>query len=192
MKPFDTAALGALRRVLGNRPAEELDARWLKRACVMIPLVPIDGRWHLIFSRRSPELTVHSGQISFPGGGANRGEALVDAALREMQEEVGVDPSIVEVIGRLDDVITRTGFLVAPFVGILATRPEYVMQASEVDEIFEIPVDELLAEGMPEIRYVDYKGSLYPVYVYPTELMDIWGLTGRILKGFLDLVREVV
>lgn len=164
----------------------------LKRACVLIPLVPIDGRWHLLFSRRSPELSVHSGQISFPGGGANRDEDLVDAALREMHEEVGVDPSIVDVIGRLDDVITHTGFLVAPFVGLLATRPEYVLQQTEVDEIFEVPIEELLAEGMPEVRYVDYKGGSYPVYVYPTELMNIWGLTGRILKSFLDVVREVV
>lgn len=192
MKRFDTSALGALRRTLATRPAEEFEIAWLKRACVMIPLVPVDGRWHLLFSRRSPELTVHSGQISFPGGRANRGERLVDAALREMHEEVGVDPSIVDVIGRLDDVITRTGFLVAPFVGVLAARPAYVIQASEVDEIFEVPMDDLLSDGMPEVRYVDYRGGRYPVYVYPTGLMDIWGLTGRILKGFLDIVREVV
>jgi len=192
MKTFDSAALGALRRLLAKRPAEEFDIKWLKRACVMIPLVPIDLEWHLLFSRRSLELTVHSGQISFPGGGAHRGEPLEQAALREMQEEVGVDPSIVDVIGRLDDVITRTGFLVAPFVGVLATRPEYVLQETEVDEVFEVPVTELLAEDMPEVRYVDYKGGRYPVYVYPTELMDVWGLTGRILKGFLDIVREVV
>jgi 8-oxo-dGTP pyrophosphatase MutT (NUDIX family) len=192
VKRFDSHALGSLRRLLARRPAEEFDIKWLKRACVMIPLVPVDGRWHLLFSRRSPELTVHSGQISFPGGGAHRGEALDCAALREMQEEVGVDPSIVDVIGRLDDVITRTGFLVAPFVGVLATRPDYVLQESEVDEIFEVPVDQLLREGTPEIRYVDYKGGQYPVYVYPTRFMNIWGLTGRILKGFVDVVREVV
>lgn len=192
MKSFDTSAVGSLRRLLARRPAEEFEMASLKRACVMIPLVPIDGSWHLLFSRRSPELTVHSGQISFPGGGANPGEDLVDAALREMHEEVGVDPSIVDVLGRLDDVVTRTGFLVAPFVGVLAARPDYVLQPSEVDEIFEVRVDDLLAEGLPEIRYVDYKGGRHPVYVYPTGLMDIWGLTGRILKGFLDLVREVV
>jgi len=192
VKPFDASALGALRRTLAKRPAEEFRINWLKRASVMIPLVPIEGEWHLLFSRRSPELSVHSGQISFPGGGAHRGEELVDAALREMYEEVGVEPSIVEVIGRLDDVITRTGFLVAPFVGVLATRPDYVLQESEVDEVFEVPMEHLLRDGTPSIRYVDYKGSSYPVYVYPTELMNIWGLTGRILKGFIDVVREVV
>jgi len=192
VKHFDSKAVGALRRLLARRPAEEFDIRWLRRACVMIPLVPVNGRWHLLFSRRSPELTVHSGQISFPGGGAHDEESLAGAALREMQEEVGVDPTIVEVIGRLDDVITRTGFLVAPFVGVLATRPDYVLQESEVDEVYEVPVDQLLREGMPEIRYVDYKGGRYPVYVYPTSFMNIWGLTGRILKGFIDVVREVV
>jgi 8-oxo-dGTP pyrophosphatase MutT (NUDIX family) len=192
LKRFDSAALGALRRRLATRPAEEFEMPWLKRASVLIPLVPIDGEWYLLFSRRSVELTVHSGQISFPGGRAHQGESLVDAALRESHEEVGVDPSIVEVIGRLDDVITHTGFLVAPFVGVMATRPAYVLQETEVDEIFEVPIEHLLGAQMPGIRYVDYRGGRYPVYVYPTELMEIWGLTGRILKGFLDVVREIV
>lgn len=192
MKPFDTAALKTLRHILAARPADHFDMDWLKRASVLIPLVPIDGSWHLLFSRRSMDLAVHSGQISFPGGGANEDESLADAALREMEEEIGIDSSIVEIIGRLDDVITHTGFLVAPFVGIVATRPEYVLQESEVDEIFEVPIEELLAEGTPGVRYVDYKGLDYPVYSYPTEYMEIWGLTGRILKAFIDVVRLAV
>lgn len=192
MKPFDTHAIAALRHVLASRIADEIEIPELKRACVMIPLIPASGRWQLLFSRRSLELTVHSGQISFPGGGAHKGERYVDAALREMQEEVGIDPGIVEVIGRLDDVVTRTGFIVAPFVGILATRPEYVLQATEVDEIFEVPIETLLREGQPAIRYVDYRGARFPVYSYRTELMEIWGLTGRILKALLDMVRLVV
>ena len=166
--------------------------KFLKRAAVLIPLIPVDGRWHLLFSRRSMDLSAHRGQISFPGGRVDNGEALVDAALREMHEEVGIDPSIVEVIGRLDDMVTISGFLVAPFVGVVATRPEYVLQESEVDEIFEVPVEDLLEEGLPEVRYVHHKGSEYPAYFYPTELMEIWGLTGRILKAFLDVVRVIV
>ncbi|MCM2317513.1 MAG: CoA pyrophosphatase, partial [Thermoanaerobaculia bacterium] len=104
----------------------------------------------------------------------------------------GIDRSLVEVIGRLDDVVTRSGFIVAPFVGILAARPEYVLQASEVDEIFEVPIETLLADGNPEIRHVDFKGRRYPAYFYRTEHMEIWGLSGRILKAFLDVVRLTV
>ncbi len=138
------------------------------------------------------DLAVHSGQISFPGGGVHEDEDLAEAALREMQEEVGIDPSMVEIVGRLDDIVTHTGFLVAPFVGIVAVRPEYILQESEVDEIFEVPLEELLEEGKPEVRYVDFNGTQYPVYSYATELMEIWGLTGRILKGFIDVVRLAI
>lgn len=192
MKPFDTHALARLRRELKSRPADTIELPLLRRASVMIPLIPVDGKWQLLFSRRSLELAVHSGQISFPGGGVAKGEAYDEAALREMEEEVGVSRSLVEVIGRLDDVVTRSGFIVAPFVGIVATRPEYVLQESEVDEIFEVPIEILLAEGNPEIRHVDFKGRKYPSYFYRTEQMEIWGLTGRILKSFLDLVRLTV
>ncbi|MGK2859476.1 MAG: NUDIX hydrolase [Thermoanaerobaculia bacterium] len=192
MRQFDTHAIARLRKELKTRPADQIDLPLLKRASVMIPLIPIDGGWQLLFSRRSPELSVHSGQISFPGGGVTKGEAFVDAAIREMEEEVGIDRSLVEIIGRLDDVVTRSGFIVAPFVGILATRPEYVLQESEVDEIFEVPIETLLAEGNPEIRHVDFKGLKYPAYFYRTEQMEIWGLTGRILKAFLDVVRLTV
>jgi 8-oxo-dGTP pyrophosphatase MutT (NUDIX family) len=189
VKPFDTHAIARLRRELKTRPADRIELPILKRAAVMIPLIPVDGGWQLLFSRRSPELAVHSGQISFPGGGVSKGESDADAAVREMEEEVGVDRSLVEVIGRLDDVVTRSGFIVAPFVGILATRPEYVLQETEVDEIFEVPIETLLDEGNPEIRQVDFKGRKYPAYFYRTDQMEIWGLTGRILKAFLDVVR---
>lgn len=192
MKPFDTHALARLRRELESRPADTIELPDLRRASVMIPLIPVDGNWQLLFSRRSLELAVHSGQISFPGGGVATGEEYVDAALREMEEEVGVSRALVDVIGRLDDVVTRSGYIVAPFVGIVATRPEYVLQESEVDEIYEVPIETLLADRNPEIRHVDFKGRKYPAYFYRTEQMEIWGLTGRILKSFLDVVRLTV
>lgn len=192
MKRFDTHAIARLRKELKSRPADQIELPLLKRASVMIPLIPVEGGWQLLFSRRSPELSVHSGQISFPGGGVAKGETYADAAVREMEEEVGIDRSLVEVIGRLDDVVTRSGFIVAPFVGILAARPEYVLQQSEVDEIFEVPIETLLADGNPEIRHVEFKGRKYPAYFYRSEQMEIWGLTGRILKAFLDVVRLTI
>ena len=188
MTRFDDASLTRLRAIVGERPAIAIEAPQYRRACVLIPLVHSNGDWSILFSRRSPNLAAHSGQIAFPGGAVEEGEALEAAAIREAEEEVGIPTDRVELIGRLDDLITNSGFLVAPFVGIIHERIDYVLQESEVDEVFEVPVDALLQPAQPEVRYVAFRTRQYPAYFYRFKQYEIWGLTGRILKGFLDLV----
>jgi len=189
---FDIAALTRLRAILGARPAIEIEAPHLKRAAVLIPIVPSDHGWSILFSLRSLNLAAHSGQISFPGGGVEAGEALEAAAIREAREEVGIATERVELIGRLDDLVTHSGFLVAPFVGVIDQRIDYVLQASEVDEVFEVPIEALLSPQQPEVRYVPFRGKHYPAYYYHYKQYEIWGLTGRILKHFLDFVWRAV
>jgi len=184
----DQAALGRLRAMLTARSAIEIDAPKLKRAAVLIPIVPNGSGWSLLFSRRSANLAAHSGQIAFPGGGVEIGEPLEAAAVREAHEEVGIASERIELIGRLDDLVTNSGFLVAPFVGIIDERVDYVLQASEVEEVFEVPIEALLSPSQPEVRYVAFRGKSYPAYFYRYERHEIWGLTGRILKHFLDFV----
>jgi 8-oxo-dGTP pyrophosphatase MutT (NUDIX family) len=184
----DDAALTRLRAILAARPAVEIDAPNLKRAAVLIPIVPNDGGWSLLFSRRSANLAAHSGQIAFPGGGVEPDESLEAAAIREAHEEVGIASEHIELIGRLDDLVTNSGFLVAPFVGIIDERVDYVLQASEVEEVFEVPLEALLTPEQPEVRYVAFRSKRYPAYFYRHERHEIWGLTGRILKHFLDFV----
>ncbi|HEV7429266.1 MAG TPA: CoA pyrophosphatase [Thermoanaerobaculia bacterium] len=188
MPRFDYVALARLRAILAARPAIEIDAPKLKRAAVLIPLVPNGDGWSLLFSRRSANLAAHSGQIAFPGGGVEAGEPLEDAAIREAREEVGISSDHVELIGRLDDLVTNSGFLVAPFVGVIDERVEYVLQASEVEEVFEVPIEALLTPEQPEVRYVAFRSRNYPAYFYRYERHEIWGLTGRIVKHFLDFV----
>jgi len=189
MPTFDDAALTRLRAHLAARPAVEIEAPQYKRACVLIPLVRRnDGGWSILFQRRSDQLQAHSGQIAFPGGGVEPEESLSDAAVREAYEEVGIPPERVELIGRLDDVITNSGFLVAPFAGVIHQRVDYVLQESEVVEVFEVPIERLLDVANPEVRYVPFRNRRYPVYYYHHEAYEIWGLTGRMLKAFLDLV----
>jgi len=184
----DDAALIRLRAILAARPGIEIDAPNLKRAAVLIPLVPNGSGWSLLFSRRSANLAAHSGQIAFPGGGVESGEPLEAAAVREAHEEVGIASERIELIGRLDDLVTHSGFLVAPFVGIIDERVDYVLQASEVDEVFEVPIEALLSPDQPEVRYVPFRSKSYPAYFYRHQRHEIWGLTGRILKHFLDFV----
>ena len=185
---FDDAALDRLRGILASRPAIEIVAPQHRRACVLLPLIRNRGGWAILFTRRSENLAAHSGQIAFPGGGIEAGETLEQAAVREAEEEVGIPPRYVELIGRLDDLVTHSGFLVAPFVGVIHEPVEYVMQESEVVEIFEVPIEALLDVRNPEVRYVPFRGKEYPAYFYHHGPHEIWGLTGRMLKAFLDLV----
>ena len=189
---FDDAALERLRGILAARPAIEIDAPQHRRACVLIPLIRSGGGWSILFTRRSENLAAHSGQIAFPGGAVEGRETLEEAAVREAEEEVGIPRQHVELIGRLDDVITHSGFLVAPFAGVVHEPVDYVMQESEVVEVFEVPVEALLDVRNPEVRYVPFRKKQYPAYFYRYGDYEIWGLTGRMLKSFLDVVWKAI
>ena len=184
---IDDGSIVRLRILLAARPAIEIDAPQYRRAAVLIPLIRNRDQWSILFTRRSENLAAHSGQIAFPGGGVEPGERLEAAAVREAQEEVGIRPDDVELIGRLDDVVTNSGFLVAPFAGVIHEPIEYVMQESEVVEVFEVPLDSLLDPATPEVRYVAFRNKHYPAYYYVHRGYEIWGLTGRMLKAFLDV-----
>ncbi|HEY8848146.1 MAG TPA: CoA pyrophosphatase [Thermoanaerobaculia bacterium] len=188
MPRFTDASLERLRALMAQRPAIALDAPEYRRAAVLVPLVRDGDGWSILFSRRADNLAAHSGQIAFPGGAVEAGETLELAAVRETEEEVGIARDRVELIGRLDDIITNSGFLVAPFVGTIATRIEYILSESEVAEVFEVPIDALLAIDQPEVRYVPFRDKRFPAYFYRYDRYEIWGLTGRMLKAFLDLV----
>ncbi len=189
---FDDAALARLREILASRAAIEIVAPQHRRACVLIPLIRNGAGWSILFTRRSETLAAHGGQIAFPGGSVEEGESLTEAAIREAEEEVGIPSRHVELIGRLDDVITHSGFLVAPFVGVIHEPFEYVIQEAEVVEVFDVTIEVLLDTNNPEVRYVPFQEKLYPAYFYHSGPHEIWGLTGRMLKAFLDLVWQAV
>ena len=188
MKPLTDEDIARLREILAARPADEIQTAGHRRACVVIPLIRSQEGWAILFSRRSESLAVHRGQIAFPGGSVEKDEPLEKAAVRETEEEVGIPRDQIELIGRLDDLLTNSGFVVAPFVGIIPSQFEYVLQQSEVAEVFEAPVHLLMQEPNPEVRYIEFQSRQYPAYFYRYRSSEIWGLTGRMLKGFLDLV----
>lgn len=189
---FDDASLRRLRGHLAGRPAVEIESPQHRRACVLIPLIRDAGGWGVLLSRRAENLAAHSGQIAFPGGVVEPGEALAEAVIRETEEEVGIPRQHVELIGRLDDLVTHSGFLVAPFVGVVHGRVPYVLQESEVMEVFEVPLAVLLDGRNPEVRYVMFRDRRYPAYFYRYRQHEIWGLTGRMLKAFLDVVWQAL
>jgi 8-oxo-dGTP pyrophosphatase MutT (NUDIX family) len=157
-------------------------------AAVLLPL--IDGSDpSLVFTQRTDELPRHAGEISFPGGLAEEDDdgELRRTALRESHEELGLDPSRVEVLGALAPIHTVvSGILVVPFVGMLDGRPSFTPDTGEIAEVLEYPVRRLAAaEATVEWQLDDH---VYRGFAYELDGRTIWGATAWMLHEFLDLL----
>lgn len=161
----------------------------LRDSAVLALLVERNGEDHLLFTLRRDDLPDHPGQICFPGGARHVEEDAVECAVREACEEVGLDPSAIEVLGRLPDRVSIAGFRVAPFVGRLRAPGEYAIQESEVAEAFEVPVAALLDGGQwgfTETRHPLARFRRVPYFQFGER--RIWGLTGIMLRDFVTQV----
>jgi 8-oxo-dGTP pyrophosphatase MutT (NUDIX family) len=175
-----------LRRVLDPDPGHS-PPPGTTLAAVLVPLL-VEGREpRLVFTRRTDTLSRHAGEISFPGGLADPGESLAAAALREAQEELGLRPSDVELLGALPPVHTRvTGILIVPFVGLLWSDPRYTPNPEEIADVLEFPLSGLREAGAE--RDFEHDGHRFQTFVYEIDGQVIWGATARILWSFLDAV----
>jgi 8-oxo-dGTP pyrophosphatase MutT (NUDIX family) len=160
-------------------------------AAVLVPIVQRSEALTLLFTQRTTHLKAHAGQVSFPGGRAEPGDASPEfTALREAEEEIGLSPRHVEIIGRLPDYHTRTGYIVAPIIGLLTPPFDLVPDPREVDEIFEVPLDFLLDPANHRRQTRVLQGRTVGFYEMPYEGRYIWGATAgmivnlcRILEG---------
>ncbi len=164
-------------------------------AAVLLCLFDEADGCHVLFERRSNDMRRHRGEVAFPGGLAEPGESAVDAALREADEELGVVPSDVEVLGRLTPLRTYSGqVVIEPVVGALRARPTLTVQASEVDYAFDVALSALLADGAfrEELwrRSSELAGdtAFIPIYIFEVDGETIWGATARILAELCTLV----
>jgi len=154
----------------------------------MLLLYERDGEEHLLFQVRSQHVEYHKGEISLPGGARDpEDDSLLATALRETHEEIGVAPDHIEVFGRLDDVTTRTRFVMSPFVGAITAPGTYPFRAAniEVDLLLEVPLAHLLSPASFEAT-VDASGRAGHAFRFGEHL--IFGATARVLDGFLGLV----
>jgi 8-oxo-dGTP pyrophosphatase MutT (NUDIX family) len=166
-----------------------LPTRALIPAAVLVGLVERPEGMGVLFTKRTPHLNDHAGQISFPGGRIEATDAdAVAAALREAEEEVGLPGSHVEMIGRLDTYVTRTGFEVTPCVGFVKPLELYRPDPFEVAEVFEVP---LRFFRTPQSRRVEsrvYQGRQRFFYAYPWGEYYIWGATAGMLNNLVEVL----
>ncbi len=173
----------------GHRPIKHAEAR---AAAVLVPIIEREGELNLVYIRRSDIVESHRGQVAFPGGRVNpEDRTLLDTALREAQEEVNIEPHTVDVLGGFPTTSTvSTGMLVAPFVGVLTSSPQYRADPVEVAEIFEVPLSVLgdaRYRGMYEWKRDGGRASSnFPAIFYSGQ--TIWGLTLRITESLLEIL----
>jgi 8-oxo-dGTP pyrophosphatase MutT (NUDIX family) len=164
-------------------PFEMPDSR---PAAVLVPLFEADGEAHLVLTKRPDTMPTHQGEVSFPGGGMRTGidETLLDAALRETEEEIGLPPAAVEIVAELDTLATvGSRFTITPFVGIVDPLPELVPHPGEVVKILEVPLSELLDDDAFHEEFWGSPDRAISFFELPGE--TVWGATARVLVGFL-------
>ena len=182
-----------LRRVLlSTEDVLTLEVRGAINAAVLVPLYLDRGRLHAVFTKRRDDLRRHPGEISFPGGRYDEGEVDLRAtALREAQEEIGLPPDAVEIVGALQPTPTiATGYSVYPFVGLIEPGRAWTPSAGEVAEVLELSLSELLA-GYGRRRLVR-RGLPIRTDTYLVGDHLIWGATARILGDLFDRIAPLL
>ncbi|MEO9904598.1 CoA pyrophosphatase [Nisaea sp.] len=158
-------------------------------ASVLIPIIERDEGLTMLLTKRSEDLPVHPGQISFPGGRAEpHDDGPVDTALRETEEEVGIHRRHIDVVGQLGLYSTRTGFEITPVVGLLTPPFDTRADPMEVQEIFEVPLAFFLDRENHERHSREWNKQIRSFYAMPYGDYYIWGATAGMLVNFVDVL----
>ena len=176
------------------RALDPEDAAWpspMRRAAVIVMLRDRDGEAVVSMIVRGDDAPVHSGQTALPGGRWEpRDGSLIATALREAEEEVGVTADRLRVIGELDDLPTRTGFLVRPVVGVLSGDEPFRPDPREVQDVFEAPLDAFVDRAGAEALGIREVGPVrYPLRAYRAADRRVWGVAARVLEVVAALAR---
>ena len=181
-----------LRPLLSQRQKRRIVDTSRVSAAVLLPIYCKQGQYYILFTKRTEQVKEHKGQISFPGGAYQEGDGrLVNTALRECTEEIGLVAEEVEILGELDDTIT-SNYIISPFVAFIPWPYQFKVDASEVKELLEVPISALLNRGsLPqETEIID--GKTITSYFYRYQGRVIWGATARILNQFLDVLTQAM
>jgi len=196
MRARQTAEVRSMRRPVDGdlniyRPDKDYHASELplKPAAVLIPLVDRREGMTVLLTKRAQHLKTHSGQVSFPGGRCEASDAdAMTTALRETQEEVGIEPSHITVLGAMEDYETITGYVITPVVAILQPEFSLKVDAGEVAEAFELPLSYILDERNHELQSRVWNDQERHYYVLMNEKHNVWGATAAMLVRFAKLI----
>lgn len=178
----------ALRAALDQAPSPSPGPRD-RLAAVLAPLVE-GPEASLVFTVRSSDLSRHAGEISFPGGLQDPGETLSETAQREAFEEIGLEPLMTDLVGALPPVHTTvSGILVVPYVGMLESRPVFVVSEGEIEEVLTFTVAQL-AEVERTVEVAREPGRIWHGFAYEIDGYMIWGATGWMLHALLEIIRK--
>jgi 8-oxo-dGTP pyrophosphatase MutT (NUDIX family) len=172
-----------------NFPESSKDA---KKASVLILLFPYSNNIHFFLTQRTLSVEHHKGQISLPGGTCEKNEKTINTALRETEEEIGVDKNEVEIIGELTPFFTPTsGFIVHPFIGWCNRRPKTNKQTDEVHALFSASLSQLLNDQILELENWNLRGYEAKVPFYNFDGHKVWGVTAAILSEFKLILNDL-
>jgi 8-oxo-dGTP pyrophosphatase MutT (NUDIX family) len=157
-----------------------------REAAVLMPIFEWEHEYHFLLTRRTEEVQTHKGQISFPGGMREGSEDLVQTALRETHEEVGIKESKIEILGRFHDYISITEYRVTPFAGFISQPFTTIPQIHEVAEVLQVPFRIFLDPNRLRIEKNIYTKREANIYYYTYGTHQIWGLTALMIKDFLE------
>ena len=183
-----------LREALSRRQKRYIvDANRVLSA-VLLPIYYKQGQYYILFTKRTEKVKEHKAQISFPGGAyEKRNGTLVDTALRECAEEIGLKAEAVELLGELDYTVTTTSnYIISPFVAAIPWPHPLKLNRRETEEIIEVPISALLDKSSLRQETEILDGEVVSSYSYHYQGRVIWGATARILNQFLDILAQVM
>jgi len=183
-----------LRQLLAGRQRQRIVIDNRIPSAVLVPIFNKQGHYYILFIRRTETVKVHKGQISFPGGTCEADDhTLLDTALRESYEEIGLYAGDADILGGLDDEITTTSnYIVSPFIATIPFPYRFKLSKCEVSELIEIPVAALLDKNNRKKDTEIFNGEAIDAYTYYYEDTIIWGATARILNQVLDYITRVM
>lgn len=168
-------------------PGFPVEGRTFRDAAVLIPVFDRRPSLTVLLTQRTPHLSAHAGQIAFPGGKIDPHDAgAAAAAIREAQEEVGLDPAAVSVVGFLDPYLTGTGYRITPVVGRVEPGPPLMLNQDEVESAFEVPLAFLMTPANHRRGTRVLGGRERHFYEMPFEERYIWGITAGIIRGLYE------
>ena len=162
------------------------------KAAVLIPFIRDNDEWRIIFIRRTESVQHHKGQVAFPGGMIEPADKnSVDTALRESQEEIGLNPKDVRVLGQLEPVVSSTNYIITPVVGIIPWPYKFYRSAEEVSRIFSVPLEWLAKETHREEKWLELDGELKRRVIYFQEYdkETLWGISAYITVNLLKKLK---